>query len=248
VADPVFPSGAAPVNGPARWGIRAIEIIIGVALMFWAMFTTPDDVTAAVACVLAPLLAVAWVAANGTGWILFETRSDTLPGLGMVVAGGALGIFLLAQRGGYLVDWIAALEMAAAVGAVFGAFSYVLNAGARSRLGSSAIAALAFVAWGYGLVSLLDVRMDKATPATEQVSVMSSYVTHGRHTSYNLRLGAWRWGNAGTTYGVSHRLYMAAAGGEEVCVTSGPGALKLRWSRVELCPTSVTPPSPVAWG
>lgn len=237
-----------PMSGRARWGLRLAEIAIGVGVVVWAVLAPASDLSPYLGCALAPPLAMAWVATQGDGWILFETRRDTLPGVGGVVTGGAIGAFLLGQRCGYLADWTTALAIAAGVGLLFGLFSFTLNEGANSRIGSTLLATLVFAGWAYGLASQVDVRLDKAAPSTEPTSMIDSFVSHGRHTSYSLRLGAWRWGAAGASYPVSYRLYRAAVAGEGVCVTSGEGALKLRWFRVGLCQTSATTPFPAGWG
>lgn len=76
---------------------------------------------------------------------------------------------------------------------------------------------------------------DKSQTTIYPVPIVSKHITHGKSTSYNLKLAAWEFETAGTQASVSRDLYESVQPGDSVCVVLRAGALRIPWYRVTSC-------------
>jgi hypothetical protein len=98
-------------------------------------------------------------------------------------------------------------------------------------------------ALGYGAPAVIDIRFDGAAPQPYRATVSSMFITHGKSTSYTLRLSPWGPKTQENPVSVASSFYRRVSQGDQVCIALHPGALALPWYEVHLCPISI--PSPV---
>jgi hypothetical protein len=91
-------------------------------------------------------------------------------------------------------------------------------------------------ALGYGAPAMVDIRFDGSAPQPFRATVNSMFVTHGKSTSYTLRLAPWGPKTEENPVSVSSSLYRQVSPGNEVCIALHRGALGLAWYEVRLCP------------
>jgi hypothetical protein len=100
------------------------------------------------------------------------------------------------------------------------------------------VLALTGAALGYGAPALVDTRFDASPPQPFRVAISAMYVSHGKSTSYSLRLAPWGPRTQGSTESVAASLYNRLKPGDEVCVGLRRGALGVPWFVVHLCPAT----------
>lgn len=96
--------------------------------------------------------------------------------------------------------------------------------------------ALIGAAVGYGGAALIDVRFDSSPPQPYRATVASMYVSHGKSTTYQLRLAPWGPRTQPGTVSVSSMLYNQLNPGDTVCIALRRGALSVPWFEVDACP------------
>jgi hypothetical protein len=115
---------------------------------------------------------------------------------------------------------------------------------ASMRMGRGLVSPIQFVGFlvlmgaglGYGAPALIDVRFDPSPGQAYHATVSSMYVTQGRGTSYNLRLGPWGPKPDGTDVRVSADLYNQLNPHDQVCIALHNGLIAIPWFELKLCP------------
>jgi hypothetical protein len=162
-----------------------------------------------------------------------ETRPDAiallfLPSLGLAIR--ALGPI-------HIINWQAALIYAAVIGVVWSGLAYFSRTFGRQR-GKLIITSVLFLiglAYGYGVVCLIDTLADSAPPKITEVIVLNKYVGAGRgHTPY-LVLVPSPVNPEGGDKAVSQDVYQSATVGQKVCLVERPGAIGLEWYEILTC-------------
>jgi hypothetical protein len=79
-----------------------------------------------------------------------------------------------------------------------------------------------------------NITLDRSAPEVLATRVLAKHVSTGKHTSYNLKLAAWR-DEETTTVTVAPDVYRQQPVGSTVCVNAAKGALGVRWYVVTTC-------------
>jgi hypothetical protein len=128
--------------------------------------------------------------------------------------------------------------VAAFVGAAAGAGLAALRM-SRPGVGSPAqlvtMLAVLGAGLGAGAVALADVRFDTFAPTPFRATIVSMYVSHGKSTTYYLRLAPWGPMTAGGDVAVSRSQYLEFNPGDQACLALHSGALSMRWLTVDAC-------------
>jgi hypothetical protein len=117
-------------------------------------------------------------------------------------------------------------------------FFSAAKAGARGAL----VALLLFAGvYGFGSIAVADTEFDDSPPAAYTTTVVGGHVSHGKSTSYYLRLAPWGPVAYPDDVSVSRALYDSTHLGDTVCTTLHSGSLHAPWFRLTACdddPTS----------
>jgi hypothetical protein len=127
----------------------------------------------------------------------------------------------------------------AAVGMGMAALFYTAaKAGSRGAW----VALLMFAGlYGYGLIAGTDVVFDNSPADNYETAVVGGHVSHGRSTTYYLRLAPWGPVAYEDDVSVSYTVYHHAHLGESVCATLHKGSLRAPWFRVTNCEDQAVP-------
>jgi hypothetical protein len=90
-------------------------------------------------------------------------------------------------------------------------------------------------AYGYGAGLQVNALLDRSAPQTYRVMVNSKYVSHGKSTSYHLKLAPWGPNEGEQNLMESKGLYMRIKPGDTVCMVLRSGALNVAWSELGSC-------------
>jgi len=182
-----------------------------------------------------PWIAIVLVA-KSSGLLRIDTRrGDPRPGLGVPVIVPGLVLLLRAVLDVEVLEVERALMFAAGTAAVLTWAAVMSDAGMRAKPAGALLLALLACGYGYGVVVLVNWRLDSATGENYRVAVLARHVSSGRHTSYHILLEPWGPRTEPADVTVSRDLYTVAAPGSSVCVHRGPGALGISWYDVAGC-------------
>jgi hypothetical protein len=214
---------------------RRLALIANVAgglIAAWALiFPHPYAVSVIVCAAVAPV-AIALTYLKQARWYLMPRKNDPHPSAGIAILASAIGLGLRALIDVDMLDWgslwLAALGggcvLAAAVLALFNAVDL-----------KSWPAAMVGAAYALGAVAQADSLLDTAQAETFQTRVVSTYISHGRSTTYSATLAPWGPETSDNTHDVAPDLYAHLEFRGVACVTLHPGALHLRWYVISTC-------------
>jgi len=115
---------------------------------------------------------------------------------------------------------------------------------AKSGARGATIGLLAFGGiYSFGLAVVADTVFDNSPPVSYTSSVVGGHVSHGRSTSYYLRLAPWGPVDHEKDVSVSSRIYRNAHVGDTACLTLQSGSLHAPWFHVVPCGDESAPAS-----
>lgn len=215
-----------------RWGGYALAIAAVVAGVAALLVRTAPTALAAIA------LAAGSVGVAGAAPELFEvTGRGKARGLNPLFLFPAGLVFICGVTNDFIdvFTLLGAALVGAAAGAGLGALR-MSRPGLAGPMQLLILLALCGAALGYGGTALVDVRFDTSAPQTIRTTVSSMYVSHGKSTSYQLRLPPWGPRTAPSTVSVSSSLYGRLSPGDPVCIDLHPGAVGVPWFELHACP------------
>jgi len=215
----------------AGYVVTGLAVAAGIAAIFVkTQLVTATDLALALASIVFPVWAPE----------LFEitTRSRGRTGRGanpfMLIP--ALLAFMAALMNDFAS--VQPLLIGAAAGvAVAGGIAWLrrMRPGVAGPIQLVVLAAMAGGLLGFGAPALIDVRFDGAPAQPYRATVASMYVSHGKSTTYNLRLAPWGPMAQSGSVQVSSALYSALNPGDQVCVAWHGGALSIPWYVLRQC-------------
>lgn len=206
--------------------------IVGGLIAAWAVIFPHPYLVSAIACAAVAPLSIALTYVKQARWYLIPRKNDPHPNVVIAIAASAIGVGLRALLDVDLLDW-SQLWLAAAVGgiALTAAVLALFNA-AQIKHWAAAFIGVAFV---FGVVAQADAQFDAAPAETFQTRVVSTYISHGRSTTYSATLAPWGPETHDNTHDVGPALYAHLEFRGEACVTLHPGALHMRWYVISTC-------------
>ena len=162
-------------------------------------------------------------------------RNSPLPDLTLALIGPGLFLALGALRSIAPVGWEGPLLIS-----VLGSFILVGTAFWRDpwlqkHHGTTVLLALICCSYGYGAGMQVNALLDRSTPKSYRVIVTAKHVSHGRSTSYHLRLAPWGPEVNGQDLMVSRSTYAGIKQGDTVCMVLRSGAMGVAWSKLARC-------------
>jgi hypothetical protein len=162
-------------------------------------------------------------------------RNSSLPDLSLVLITPGLFLTLSAlQRmtpiGREGPSLLTALGSALLVGVAFWYDPWL-----RKHLGTIALLLLLGCAYGYGAGMHVNALLDRSTAESYRVLVIGKNVSHGRSTTYQLKLAPWGPKVRGQDLTVPYSRYASTKPGDTVCMLLRSGALGVAWSEPGSC-------------
>jgi hypothetical protein len=198
----------------------------------WALIFPYPYALSVIVCAASGPLALALTYVKQARWYLVPRKNDPHPSVAIGVFASALGVGLKALLDVSVLDWSQLWLIAVLGGLVLTAAVLAIFNAAQIKYWPAAFVGVAYL---FGVVAQADALLDSAPGETFQAQVISTYVSHGRSTSYSATLGPWGPETTDNTHDVSPALYAHLSFQREACVTLHPGALHLRWYAISTC-------------
>lgn len=214
----------------------ALAVLVGIAAVSFDVGSGPWVQPCGVAVALAPLV-TAWMCWR---WPLFfsvfkrkqDPRAET--SYGLLIAAFAL---LLHMGPYHLLSFEPLLLGMALLGVVTMAANYRAALGGYGNRVLFAIVLLAAL-YSYGTMGMMDICFDSSPGDSYSTTVVGMHQSHGRSTTYYLRLAPWGPVPLAQDVSVPASLYRATSQGDSMCLVLHPGRLRAPWFRVNNCSAS----------
>jgi len=131
--------------------------------------------------------------------------------------------------------WLIAPAAIAAIVVFVPAWLIKDRAGLAGPRAFAAIVAICAGLYAYGAITYADTRFDQSAVTPSPTQVLAKWESHGRSTSYDLKLAPWGPFDHPITVSVSSGLYSAVSEGDQVCMLLHPGAVGLAWYETRAC-------------
>jgi hypothetical protein len=222
--------------GAAKKLANALNITT-YAVAAWGYVYPQPYALAMLALGVLPWIAILLVAKSSGLMRIDSRRGDPRPTLAIPVIVPGLILVARAVMDVGVLDFERALIFAALVTALLAWAATMSDEATRARPWTGQLLLLLLVgyAYGYGAVVLGNSLPDSSPGENFRVTVLARHVSHGRHTSYHLRLDRWGPRSEPDDVTVSRDLYDQSPPGSTVCVHRGSGVLGISWYDVVGC-------------
>lgn len=238
LADPRL--GANPAERAQRlaWWARIARWDAGVAvsLAVWTLAYPHPYAWSITALVVAPWLALLLVWRSGGALRISLDRNDARPQVASVLLAAPLLIVMRTAMDLDLLAWGRACGLGVLAGLPLLLAIFVQQGSHARRRSAMVLYALFCWAYGVGVVAAGNVLLDHEPSRVFSAQVEGMRATHGRHSSYKLRLRGALPAGHDDWYAVASRRYDATRRGDTVCVYRHAGALGMPWVAVASCP------------
>ena len=212
-------------------GLTVATYALGFGSLLWS---DPDHVLTWSLLAL-PWVGILLVAKFAPFYRFGGPRNSPLPDLSLALIGPGLFLALGALRSIAPVGWegpllISVLGSFMLVGAAFWRDPWL-----QKHHGTTVLLALICCSYGYGAGMQVNALLDRSTPKSYRVIVTAKHVSHGRSTSYHLRLAPWGPEVNGQDLMVSRSTYAGIKQGDTVCMVLRSGAMGVAWSKLARC-------------
>jgi hypothetical protein len=192
------------------------------------------------ALVALPWIAILLVARLAPYYRFGGPRNSPLPDLSLVLIIPGLFLALRALQGIAPVGWEGPLLLTVFGSAILVGLAFWCDPWLKKHLGVTALLLILCCAYGYGAGMQVNALLDRSTPNTYRVMVTGKYVSHGKSTSYHIKLAPWGPNVSGQTLMVFRSQYEETKTGDTVCMLLRSGALHVAWSELGRCDDAVT--------
>jgi hypothetical protein len=186
------------------------------------------------------MVALPWVAillvANFAPFYRFGgPRNGPLPDLSLVLIIPGLFLMLHALQWIAPIGWEGPLLLTMCGSAILVGMALWCDPWLRKHRGLTVLLLILCCGYGYGAGLQANALLDRSTPTTYQVIVTEKYASHGRSTSYHLKLAPWGPNPSGQNLMVFRSQYEGVKAGDTICMLLRSGALRVRWSELGRC-------------
>ena len=212
-------------------GLTVATYALGFGSLLWS---DPDHVLTWSLLAL-PWVGILLVAKFAPFYRFGGPRNSPLPDLTLALIGPGLFLALGALRSIAPVGWegpllISVLGSFMLVGAAFWRDPWL-----QKHHVPTVLLAVVCCSYGYGAGMQVNALLDRSTPKNYRVIVTAKHVSHGRSTSYHLRLAPWGPEVNGQDLMVSRSTYAGIKQGDTVCMVLRSGAMGVAWSKLARC-------------
>lgn len=220
----------------ARQKNIALAVLIGIAALGFDVGSGAWVQPCGVAVALAPIL-TAWMCwRSPLLFAVFKRKQDPRAetSYGLLIAAFAL---LIHMGPFHLLSFEPLLPGMALLGVVMVAANY---RAALTGYGNRVLFVIVLLAalYAYGTLGMMNICFDSSAGDPYSTTVVGMHESHGRSTTYYLRLAPWGPVPFAQDVSVSSSLYRATSQGDSVCLMLHPGRLKAPWFRMINCSAS----------
>jgi hypothetical protein len=218
---------------PARRIARVLNIVASIICM-WSFLSPAASSIAAASLVLLPWFAIVAVKdANGLLRFVRTRRGDAYPDLTPAGILPGIAIFALAATRYNVIFSSGAWCLTLAAAAAMIAALIWADSSLRTRRGALALMACVSLAWSYGAIIEVNGLFDM-TPGVVSTALVQSKHTSGRRSrTYELTLAPWGPKDRPNSLTVSRATWSAIRPSDIVYLDLKPGALGVRWYRLQ---------------
>lgn len=223
--------------------LLAASVLLSVAIDFNFVRLSLSMVRLCVVLLaLAPLVSAWLVWRSPLLYVVMKRKNDPRGEVSWVVFIAGLA-YIFRTSGDHFVSMGPMIVSMVVVGiALVAIFFNAAKAGARGAW----VALLMFAGiYGYGSVAVTDIVFDDSPAAAYTTTVVGGHVSHGKSTTYYLRLAPWGPIVQEDDVSVSHTVYRNAHIGDTVCTTLHGGRLNAPWFQVTACGDESAPQNTV---
>jgi hypothetical protein len=215
----------------AASGLNWVVYGLGLASFF---MRDPDHVLTW-ALVALPWVAILLVAHFAPYYRFGGPRNSPLPDLSLLLIIPGLFLTLRALQGIAPVGWEGPLLLTVFGSAILVGLAFWCGPWLKKHPGTTVLLLILCCGYGYGAGIQANALLDQSTPKTYRVIITGKNVSHGKSTSYHLKLAQWGPNVNGQDLMVSYSQYAAAKPGDTVCMLLRSGALRVAWSELGRC-------------
>jgi hypothetical protein len=187
------------------------------------------------AMIALPWVAILLVAKFAPYYRFGGPRNSPLPDLSLVLIIPGLFLMLHSLQGIAPIGWQGPLLLTMSGSAILAGLAFCCDPWLKKHRGTTVLLLILCSGYGYGAGMQLNALLDRSTLETYRVIVVSKYVSHGRSTSYHLKLAPWGPNVGGQNLMVSYSQYAEVRPGNTVCMLLQSGALGVAWSELGRC-------------
>jgi hypothetical protein len=226
------------------YGLTGVSILLAVALVLGKTLGPSTIQLCIVLLAIAPFVSAYLVWRSPLLYAVFKMKKD--PRIEVSFIPFIAGIAFIFQNGGDHFVTMQPLYLTMAVAGV--ALLALFFNSAKSGASRAFIGLIVFVGfYSYGLAAVADTAFDSSPAVPYTSSVVGGHVSHGRSTSYYLRLAPWGPIDHEKDVSVSSHIYNNAHVGDTVCLALHSGSLHAPWFKVVPCgddsaPANFSPP------
>lgn len=215
----------------ARNKAKVLNSIAGIAAVWGFFYPRPYQVAMAVLGFV-PLAAMALLATGGRLYQLRGRRNDARADLSLAffLPGLALGLRSLLDFN--LVEWMPIIKMMVAGTVVLTILLVAASRGMSEKPWAIAPFVLVYL---FGAITQANTLLDHSKRQVFALRVLDKRVSHGKSTSYYLRVEPWGPRSNENEVEVPSSMYQAVSVGQNACVLLWPGALHAPWYVVRTC-------------
>lgn len=221
--------------GDAKWLNVGAWLVDGAAAAVFLWGPREYRVAAMVVVALAPVAAAYLVSTRPLLYAFLGNKKDPRTETSPVLIISGLGLLLGATHANFVS--VGALLPYIGVGALLAAAMFWGAAQKNPRMAATLFALCMLSGlYGWGLAVGVDMAGDATAPQIYSAQVVGGHVSHGKSTSYYLKLGPW--GPFATSYSnvqVTRSEYEGMRPGDVVCVELHAGALRVAWFEMVPC-------------
>jgi hypothetical protein len=162
-------------------------------------------------------------------------RNDAHPDLTAPLMIPGLVLAVRAMTDLHTLDWHAPLMLSVVGGLALSGFALRVDPWFRQQHWAALLMGLFVCAYGLELNALAD----STVPSVYATQVLGKRVSHGKSSTYYLRVTAWGPISEDADVSVSAGRYQATRIGDRVCVFLGSGAFRIPWFQIRDCPDNL---------
>jgi hypothetical protein len=208
-------------------------VVYGVGLAGF-LIRDPDHVLTW-ALVALPWVAILLVAHFAPYYRFGGPKNSPLPDLSLVLIIPGLFLALRALPGIAPVGWQGPLLLTVCGSAMLVGPALWCDPWLKRHRGTAVLLLILCCGYGYGAGIQVNALLDRSTPQKYRVIVTGKNVSHGKSTSYHLKLAPWGPNVSGQDLLVSNSQYAGTKTGDTVCMLLRSGALRVAWSELGHC-------------
>jgi hypothetical protein len=205
-----------------------LTVITSVASLWGFVFPAPYTLTIAIltAC---PWIILELVRTSAGLFRVDAGRDDPHPTVAVAFIGPSMVLGLRAVVDFNVLLSPAVWSFSLGISALLLVAILVADPSRRKDAGGSCAIGLFGLAYGYGVAIEANTLLDHSSPTTYAVRVEDKYVSRGKTTTYNLKLGPWGPKPKSNTLQVSRATYEPVHAGDVVVLDLRRGALGINW-------------------